>query len=418
MSHRFRISPAPLVALAVGLALGIAVSMTGSVWAQRTTPASAPPIAATSGDLSADERRRIAEVLARIKRDYVQRIDSAELIDNALRGMVAGLDDYSAYLDAAEYDEVLETARGSYPGVGIEVAAEREGIKVLRPIEDSPADRAGIRAGDVIVRIDGNAVEQDVDAAIEQMRGAPGTQVKLTLRRPGAVHAVDVALERARVEVHSVATAMLEGGVGYLRISTFQDSTGADVTRALRELSASQPGGLRGLVIDLRNNPGGVLEAAVETADAFLERGLIVTASGRGAEAQFRMEATAGDALDGAPIAVLVNGGSASAAEILAGALQDNGRATLIGRRTYGKGSVQTVIPLHDGRALKLTTSLYATPAGHVIDQHGIDPDVVASGPEQAPADSGVRNPHQLAQQDRDVRLALNVLRRRVTAWN
>lgn len=418
MSHRFRISPAPLVALAVGLALGIAVSMTGSVWAQRSAPASAPPAAASPGDLSADERRRIFEVLARIKRDYVQPIDSAELIDNALRGMVAGLDDYSAYLDAAEYDEVLETARGSYPGVGIEVAAEREGIKVLRPIADSPADRAGIRAGDVIVRIDGHAVEQDVDAAIEQMRGAPGSQVKLTLRRPGAERAVDVALERARVEVHSVATAMLEGGVGYLRISTFQDSTGADVTRALRELSASQPGGLRGLVIDLRNNPGGVLEAAVETADAFLERGLIVTASGRGAEAQFRMEATAGDALDGAPIAVLVNGGSASAAEILAGALQDNGRATLIGRRTYGKGSVQTVIPLHDGRALKLTTSLYATPSGRVIDQRGIDPDVTATGPEQAPADPAVRDPHQLAQQDREVRLALNVLRRRVTAWN
>jgi carboxyl-terminal processing protease len=251
-------------------------------------------------------------------------------------------------------------------------------------------------------------VQSDVDAAIDQMRGPAGTQVKLSVRRPGAPAVVDVALERAQVEVHSVSAENLERGFGYLRITSFSDTTAQDVTRAVSNLLAQRQGApLKGLVIDLRNNPGGVLDSAVEVADAFLDSGVIVTADGRTPDARFRMDATPGELLAGTRIAVLVNGGSASAAEILAGALKDNGRAVLVGRRTYGKGSVQTVIPLADGRALKLTTSHYSTPSGAMIDQRGIEPDLAVAGPDEPPADP---------RRDGEVRQALQVLKTGVPA--
>ncbi len=408
------------LALLGGIALGVAASMTGTVLADRDPAphdevvrgraALATAAARQSGvdGMPWEDARRLAEILERVKLEYVDEVDDHELMENAVRGLVSGLDPYSAYLDRDEYDEIRLSTSGSYPGIGVEVAAEQDGIKVLRPIADSPADRAGLRTGDVIVRIDDAPVLADVDAAIDQMRGPAGTQVKLSVRRPGAPQVVDLALERAQVEVHSVSSQRLDAGFGYLRIVSFSDTTAQDVTRAVTNLLAQQGDEpLKGLVIDLRNNPGGVLDSAVEVADAFLASGVIVTADGRTPDARFRMDATPGELLAGARIAVLVNGGSASAAEILAGALKDNGRAVLVGRRTYGKGSVQTVIPLADGRALKLTTSHYSTPSGAMIDQRGIDPDLLVEGPDEPPADP---------RRDGEVRQALQALKSGVPA--
>ena len=403
------------LALLGGIALGVAASMTGTVLADRDPSprdevvqgraALATAAARQSGvdGMPWEDARRLAEILERVKLEYVDEVDDHELMENAVRGLVSGLDPYSAYLDRDEYDEIRLSTSGSYPGIGVEVAAEQDGIKVLRPIADSPADRAGLKTGDVIVRIDDAPVQSDVDAAIDQMRGPAGTQVKLSVRRPGAPQVVDLALERAQVEVHSVSSQRLEPGFGYLRIVSFSDTTAQDVTRAVTNLlTQQQDAPLEGLVIDLRNNPGGVLDSAVEVADAFLASGVIVTADGRTPDARFRMDATPGELLAGTRVAVLVNGGSASAAEILAGALKDNGRAVLVGRRTYGKGSVQTVIPLGDGRALKITTSHYSTPSGAMIDQRGIDPDLLVEGPDEPPADP---------RRDPEVRQALQALK-------
>jgi carboxyl-terminal processing protease len=408
------------LALLGGIALGVAASMTGTVLADRdpsprdeivhgrAARATAAAHAAGVDAMPWEDARRLAEILERVKLEYVDEVDDHLLMENAVRGLVSGLDPYSAYLDREEYDEIRLSTSGSYPGIGVEVAAEQDGIKVLRPLADSPADRAGLKTGDVIVRIDDAPVQADVDAAIDQMRGPAGTQVKLSVRRPGAPQVVDLALERAQVEVHSVASQHLEPGFGYLRITSFSDTTAQDVTRAVSNLLAQQHDApLKGLVIDLRNNPGGVLDSAVEVADAFLASGVIVTADGRTPDARFRMDATPGELLAGTRIAVLVNGGSASAAEILAGALKDNGRAVLVGRRTYGKGSVQTVIPLADGRALKLTTSHYSTPSGAMIDQRGIDPDLLVEGPDEPPTDP---------RRDLEVRQALQALKSGVPA--
>jgi carboxyl-terminal processing protease len=388
------------LAAACGLGLGIAAAFSAGVMGAHGAFARVAPGAGRDGQaartsLASADARRLAELMDRVKAEYVDPVDDATLVENALRGLVAGLDPYSAYLDRDEYDEVRLSASGAYPGIGVEVEAEDDGIRILRPIDDSPAAHAGLRSGDVIVRIDGNAVSPDVDAAIDQMRGAPGTDVRLQLRRAGAAGVVDVALRRARVEVRSVTGAPLGAGYGYLRIASFSDTTANDVAHELAGLVHAQHRPLRGLVLDLRNNPGGVLESAVDVADDFLDSGVIVTADGRSADARFRMDATPGDLMDGARIVVLVNGGSASAAEILAGALRDNGRALLVGRRTYGKGSVQTVIPLSGGRALKLTTSRYATPSGAMINERGIDPDVELTGPEPAPGPLG-RDPEVL----------------------
>jgi len=354
--------------------------------------------------LPAVDARRFSEALAQVRREYVDEVSDARLIDGAMRGMLAGLDVHSAYLDRREYEEIRRGAAGNYPGIGIEVVADNGLIKVQRPLDESPAARAGIRQGDLILRIDGEPVGANVAAAIEQMRGPAGSLVRLTVRRAEGNELVEVALERARVEVHSVSTTKLAPEYAYVRIASFSETTPADFERALQQLRSSQPE-LRGIVIDLRNNPGGVLESAVAVADALLEQGNIVVARGRAPDARFRMDARPGQVLAGIDIAVLVNGASASAAEILAGALKDNRRALLVGRRTYGKGSVQSVIPLADGRAIKLTTSRYATPSGEFINEKGIEPDVALRGPDAAPTDPSV---------DDEVRAAQRELQRRV----
>ena len=406
-----------LVALTAGAILGFCGALTGGVLADRPSEAAVPahparPVAGMA--LPWQEASLFAEVYERIKRDYVDDVDDHALMEKALRGMVAALDPHSGYLDSEEFEEIRLSTMGSYPGVGIEVVAEDGVVKVLRPIEGSPAQQAGLEPGDELVKIDGNDIGADLAGAIALMRGASGSLVKLTIRRDGRPGLLEYALRRAEVQVRSVIQQSLEPGYGYVRVTTFSETTPADVGRAIARLKRDNPAGLKGMVLDLRNNPGGVLESGVAVADDFLDRGVIVSADGRTPEARFRMEATPGDLLDGAPLVVLVNGGSASASEIVAGALKDHGRALLVGRRTYGKGSVQTVMPLTHGGAVKLTTSRYFTPSGTSIHGKGIVPDIVQEGPGGAPAEllTGRGSP-PLTDRDTDVRVALDTLKTR-----
>jgi carboxyl-terminal processing protease len=406
-----------LLALVAGVVLGFGGALTSGVLADR--PAELPgrgQAARADGQPSLpwQEASLFAEVYERIKRDYVDDVDDHALMDKALRGMVAALDPHSAYLDSEELEEIRLSTMGSYPGVGIEVIAENGMVKIQRPIEGSPAQLAGLRAGDEIVRIDGADIGGDLAGAIARLRGVSGSEVTLSIRRSGMAGIAQYTLRRAQVEVHSVAQQTLEPGYGYLRITSFTETTQADVTQAVLLLKRDNPHGIRGLVLDLRNNPGGVLEAGVAVADDFLDSGVIVTADGRTPEARFRMDATPGDLISGAPLVVLVNGGSASASEIVAGALKDHGRALLVGRRTYGKGSVQTVMPLAHGGAVKLTTSRYFTPSGTSIHGKGIIPDILEEGPEDPPAQPGQAD--ELATHDQDVRVALDALKSRAQA--
>jgi carboxyl-terminal processing protease len=355
--------------LLLGMSIGLSLGLAGGVLADKP--------AAPADDLPWADARTLADVLERVKHDYVNPVDDHQLLQAAIRGMVSSLDPYSAYLDGDEYDEVKISSSGQYSGVGIEVSMEDEEVVVVAPFEGSPAAAAGIRSGDVIASIDGIPVNTTTLAdTIGRMRGQEGTSVKIGILREGSSEPLQFTLKRSRVELRSVKTELLEPGMGYLRISQFSETTGDDVDAALKDLRKHNGSALKGLVLDLRNNPGGVLEAAVSVSDTFLDAGVIVTAKGRTPESKFEMDATPGDALNGAPIVILVNGGSASAAEIVAGALKDNHRATLMGRTTFGKGSVQTVIPLAGNRAIKLTTSLYYTPSGISINHRGIAPDI------------------------------------------
>jgi carboxyl-terminal processing protease len=355
--------------LGMGLVVGLSLGIASGVFADKP--------AAPKSDLPWQDARTLADVLERVKHDYVNPVDDHQLLQAAIRGMVASLDPYSAYLDGDEYDEVKISSSGQYSGVGIEVSMEDEQVVVVSPFEGSPAAAAGIRSGDVIATIDGVAVNTTtLTDTIGRMRGKEGTSVKIGILRDGSTEPLQFTLKRSRVELRSVKSELLEPGMGYVRISQFSETTGDDLDTALKDLRKRNAAPLKGLVLDLRNNPGGVLEAAVSVSDEFLNSGIIVTAKGRTPESKFEMDATPGDALNGAPIVVLVNGGSASAAEIVAGALKDNHRAKLMGRTTFGKGSVQTVIPLAGNSAVKLTTSLYYTPSGVSINHRGIAPDI------------------------------------------
>jgi len=402
-----------LIALTAGTFLGFCGAITGGVLADRPNALQHGDPGAPHAALPWQEASLFAEVYERIKRDYVDEVDDHVLMEKAIRGMVAGLDPHSAYLDSQEFDEIRLSTMGSYPGVGIEVTASDGVVKILRPIDGSPAQRAGLRAGDQIVRIDGNDVGADLAGAIARMRGSSGSLVSLSVRREGNPQLLDFALRREQVEVHSVLAESLEPGFGYLRITTFSETTSQDVAKAISRLKRDNQHGIQGLVLDLRNNPGGVLEAGVAVADAFLDSGVIVSADGRTPEARFQMEATHGDLVNGAALVVLLNGGSASASEIVAGALKDHGRALLVGRKTYGKGSVQTVLPLSRGGAVKLTTSRYFTPSGTSIHGKGIVPDVVLDGPADPPAEMLVKTGEPLTERDADVRQALGVLKER-----
>lgn len=369
-----------VLALLLGTITGFAVAISSGVLAGRGT---------TRANLPGTDAQLLAEVMARVKDEYVDPVGDHELMQHAIRGMVSGLDAHSSFLDEREAEDLRIATEGNYSGVGIEVSDERGTIVVVAPLEGSPADLAGMRTGDAIIAIDGWAVAAaGVSDVISRVRGAPGTLVRITVERGGQDEPIEFAIRRAEIRVQSVRHALLEPGYGYLRITHFSETTAHDVDAAVGQLRSESGGRLAGLVLDLRNNPGGVLEAGVEVADAFLDEGVIVTASGRTAEARFTLEARRGDVARGARLALLVNGGSASAAEIVAGALKDHGRAVVIGRTTFGKGSVQTVLPLSDGQALKLTTSRYLTPAGTVIQNAGITPDIVTSlAPREGPDD-------------------------------
>ena len=396
-----------LLALVAGVVLGFCGALASGALAERPREAPRAPVAS----LNWQEASLFAEVYERIKREYVDDVDDHALMEKAVRGMVAALDPHSAYLDNEEFNEIRLSTMGSYPGVGIEVVAANGVVRVLKPIEGSPAREAGILAGDAIVRIDGTEIGADLAGALARMRGSSGSVVHLSIRRDGTPGILEFAVHRAQVEVHSVAWRTLEPGYGYVRITTFSETTPEDLKSAILALKRDNQAGIKGLILDLRNNPGGVLESGVAVADDFLDSGVIVTADGRTPDARFQMDATPGDLIDGAPLVVLVNAGSASASEIVAGALKDHGRALLVGRRTYGKGSVQTVMPLVRGGAVKLTTSRYFTPSGASIHGKGLMPDVPEDGPGSAPAELDASEGGALSARDADVRLGLSTLK-------
>ena len=336
------------------------------------------PVTQTSTDTSLplDDLRVFVEVFHKVKRDYVEDVSDKKLLENAIRGMLEGLDPHSAYLDETAYSELQEGTTGEFGGLGIEIGSEDGLIKIISPIDDTPASRAGIQAGDTIIRLDGAPVrDMSINEAVKKMRGEVGTSIELTLMREGVAQPLELQLVRDRIKIRSVRSRELEPGLGYLRVSAFQANTGDDFVAELGRLKAGKDG-LKGLILDLRNNPGGVLGAAVAVSDAFLESGRIVYTEGRVADARMSFDAKAPDLLAGAPLVVLINEGSASASEIVAGALQDRGRAVLMGRKSFGKGSVQTILPMNDESAIKITTARYFTPSGRSIQAQGVVPDI------------------------------------------
>ena len=395
-----------LLAVLVGAVLGAGYMHMRSPQLDRAALAPSTPV------IGRPEHPLLDEVAEHVRREYVDPVSRGQLEQAAVEGMVASLDPHSEFLNAAAYDEMRVSTAGTYTGVGIEVAEEDGGrIVVVAPIEGSPAHRAGVRTGDTLLEVDGHPVAPGrLDETIARMRGLSGSRVVIVIERAGEPEPLRFNLERSAVHLQTVRAERLPGGYGYVRVSHFSDSTPGDFDGAILTLQAEAGAApLRGLVLDLRDNPGGVLESAVSVADSFLEGGMIVRADGRTPDASFEMDATPGDLLNGAPVVVLVDAGSASGAEIVAGALRDHGRATLMGERTYGKGSVQTVMPLRDGEALKLTTSRYFTPSGRSIQERGLEPDVrIASTAGEARRSDG-----RDAATDPEVRSALQYLRDR-----
>jgi carboxyl-terminal processing protease len=361
-----------LLVLAVGIVMGICLAVGSGLYtrrqAQRTVHAAT---------YSPESAALVAEVLDRVRRDYVDQIDDHNLVESAIRGILKDLDPHSTYLDPAQYEDIRISTSGNYTGVGLDVSVDSGKVTVISPLDGAPAARAGIQPGDVVESVDNVPVDgANAEKTVNRMRGEVGTEVMLDVLRGGVP--MRFALTRAAVQVRTVTSEYLGNGLGYIRLTGFADSTPRDLTRAVHELKDAADGAaLLGVVLDLRNNPGGVLDSAVQVADSFLDQGLIVRGTGRVRQARFEQFAHPGDELEGVPAVVLVNGGSASASEIVAGALQDHHRARIVGERTYGKGSVQTVMPLGEGSAIKLTTSRYLTPSGRSLNGSGIDPDVV-----------------------------------------
>ncbi|WP_078117774.1 S41 family peptidase [Thiosocius teredinicola] len=371
-------------ALAAGLivATGMLVTPFGAL-AEETKP---------SSDLPLDELRIFAEVFGRIKNDYVEPVDDRKLLNFAIEGMLSGLDPHSAYLNEDDYRDLRVGTSGEFGGLGIEVGMENGFVKVISPIDDTPAKRAGVQAGDIIIRLDEKPVKgMTLDEAVKMMRGKPGTELTLTIVREGADKPLEITVVRDVIKTVSVKQRLIDKGYGYVRISQFQARTPEDMLNGIGKLKREAGGSLKGLILDLRNNPGGVLNAAVAISDAFLTDGTIVYTEGRIRDSQLKFKAAPDDVLDGAPIVVLVNGGSASASEIVAGALQDHQRAVIMGQQTFGKGSVQTIVPVNERTAVKLTTARYFTPNGRSIQAEGIVPDIklgnvrLTRGEEQAP---------------------------------
>ncbi len=328
------------------------------------------------GLLPLEELRTFTRVYDHIRNGYVEELSDAELLEYAIKGMIAELDPHSAYLDEKSFEDLQENTSGEFGGIGIEVGMEDGFVKVITPIDDTPAQRAGIEPGDLIIRLDNQPVKgMSLTDAVEKMRGPEGSELTVTVVREGVDQPFEVTLTRAVIQVKSVRARVEDNHYAYIRIAQFQVNTGRDMIDALEELRAKHED-IRGIVLDLRNNPGGVLQTSVEVADAFLDEGLVVYTEGRTENSDMRYYANEGEVAEDLPIVVLINDGSASASEIVAGALQDHGRAVVVGTRSFGKGSVQTVVPISETRAVKLTTALYYTPNGRSIQAQGIVPDV------------------------------------------
>jgi carboxyl-terminal processing protease len=348
-----------------------------SLWAQESEPAPEPEPAPAAAQLSLDDLRTFTDVFRQIRENYVETVDDKTLMDSAIRGMLSDLDPHSSFLTEEEFRNLNNASRGQYGGIGVEVQIRDGNIIIIAAMDDSPAYDAGIRSGDIVVTIDGSPVPSRApQRSVRKLRGEPGTEVNLEIRRAGVPDLLTYAVTRQYVQLPSVRGEVLEDDYGYIRISKFQHDTDTNLTEVLDGLLAENATGIRGLVLDLRNNPGGVLNSAIGVADVFLDGGMVTYTRGRSTDIALEFNATPGDRLAGKPVVVLVDGGSASAAEIVAGALQDHSRAIVVGQRTFGKGSVQSVLPLRNGSAMKLTTSRYFTPSGRSIQAQGIDPDV------------------------------------------
>ena len=377
-------------------AFALGLCFTGAVGAATPTPAPSP---ATQPALPWDQVRQLADVMQLIKEQYVVPVDDATLLHGAIKGMLGNLDPHSDFLEKSDYQDMQDLTSGEYNGIGIDVGVDQDGnIIVVAPVDGSPAAKAGIQSGDAILAVDGTSTDGlSLDQASQLLRGKLGSKVTLELQGQDQPRPYTVKLTREEIKVASARGELLQKGYGYLRVADFGDDTQAAVLSSMKELVRKNGAPLSGLVMDLRDNPGGLLDAAVAVSDDFLDNGTIVTAKGRAADASLIRNATPGDLLDGAPLVVLVDGGTASAAEIVAGALKDDHRALIVGTQTFGKGSVQTVIPLPDGDAIKLTTALYYTPSGRSIQAEGIDPDVDVDALQLAAADQDQASPEKEA---------------------
>lgn len=366
----------PLLTLAA-----LMLATASPVWAQPADAqeSSSPEAAAEPAKalLPLEDLRTFTRVYDHIRSSYVEELSDAELLEYAIKGMMAELDPHSAYLDAESFEDLQVNTSGEFGGLGIEVGMENGFVKVISPIDDTPAQKAGVEAGDLIIRLGDQPVKgMTLNEAVAIMRGPKGSDLSVTIVREGVDQPFDITITRDIIKVRSVRTKMLDDNYLYLRIATFQVNTGRDVQNKLKKALQDYPN-IKGVILDLRNNPGGVLQASVDVTDAFLDSGLVVYTEGRLESSYSRYNANPGDLLNGLPLVVLINDGSASASEIVAGALQDQHRAVIMGTRSFGKGSVQTVVPITESRAIKLTTARYYTPSGRSIQAQGIEPDVV-----------------------------------------
>ncbi len=351
--------------------LGIACLCTVPAWADGEATAEDP-----QGQLPLKELRMFVDAFEKIRSHYVEEVDDRTLLKYAIEGMLSGLDPHSAFLDEEDFTDLQDSTTGEFGGLGMEVGMEDGLVRVIAPIDDTPAQRAGIESGDFIIRIDGQSITgMNLDEAVGMMRGKPGSTIRITVLREGVDQPFELTLTRAIIRIHSVRHEILEPGFGYIRIASFQEKTGTEVEAAIKALRDSDDA-LKGIVLDLRNNPGGLLQSSIQVVDAFVNDGLIVYTEGRQAESLMRFEAAPGDLSDGVPLIVLINNGSASASEIVAGALQDHKRAIIMGTPSFGKGSVQTILQLSADEAIKMTTALYFTPNGRSIQAQGIEPDI------------------------------------------
>ncbi len=354
--------------LLVGILLGLSLAVGHSVYALKDNQTG-------SVDIPFESLQAFTDVFSRVKSDYVEGVDDKKLIEDAIRGMLSGLDPHSAFMNTAEFNELKVGTTGQFGGLGIEVSMENGFVKVISPIDDTPASRAGLKPSDLIIQLDDSPVKgMTLNDAVKIMRGEPDTDILLTIVREGESAPLEFTITREIIRVKSVKSRILEDGYGYVRIASFQSRTTTDLLKSITDLQKKAP--LKGLVLDLRNNPGGVLSGAVGVSNAFINDGLVVYTEGRIDNSSHRYTATPGDSLNGAPLIILINGGSASASEIVAGAMQDHKRAIIMGTKSFGKGSVQTIQELQNGSAVKITTARYFTPNGRSIQAKGIMPDI------------------------------------------